>query len=156
MREQGVRHNTINDICKYQYGKHIKYLYISGRCLIVIILLASGISKIISPSPLYIILKNYTELPDEVLIAAVTLLSFIEIVVGVMLLLKIKDRIVLQLTLLLFVAFWIVSIYGTISGMKSDCGCYGSLIKSTFGLWMVIRNSILLAIVTLVYKHEIK
>jgi len=45
---------------------------------------------------------------------------------------------------ILFAAFLIFAIYGTIKGFDIDCGCFGSGISSQFGIMMIIRNLVFL------------
>lgn len=120
--------------------------YHSGLYLIAGVLLLSGISKIIDPMPLIETVKLVFGLPEEILILTATILPIIEIGFGLLIILKIKPKPVLFSTLVLFFAFFAFSVYGTIVGLKNDCGCFGSLVKSEIGWWMVIRNTTFTAI----------
>jgi len=37
--------------------------------------------------------------------------------------------------------FFVFSIYGTLAEFGADCGCYGEVVKSEFGLGMILRNT---------------
>jgi len=126
-------------------------LYYAGFYLLAGVLLFSGISKIIDPMPLIETLKLVTKLPEEFLIIIATVLPVIEIGLGLLIILRIKPKPVLLATLILFSAFFVFSVYGTIVGIKNDCGCFGSLVKSEIGWGMVGRNTILLIIVCVIY-----
>ncbi|MBA4317885.1 MAG: methylamine utilization protein [Flavobacterium sp.] len=123
--------------------------------LITGVLLFSGISKILDPMPLNETIKFTANLPEELLIIIATLLPLIEISLGLLMVLRIKPKPVLLVTLILFAAFFLFSVYGTITGLKNDCGCFGSLVKSEIGWWMVIRNLLfLIAGVFIIYNIE--
>ena len=114
-----------------------------GYYFLAAILLLSGISKIADPLPPIETLRVLIQLPEELIIALVSLLSVLEVVLGIMLLFKIKQKIALSAALLLFIIFLVFSIYGTITGITNDCGCFGSLVKSQIGWGMIIRNAVI-------------
>ena len=125
-----------------------------GRYLIAGVLLLSGVSKIIDPWPMIETLKLVAHLPEEFLVTISAILPIIEITLGITLILKVKPKLVLLLTLVLFAAFFLFSVYGTIVGLKNDCGCFGSIVKSEIGWWMIIRNLFLLSILLLLIKKN--
>ena len=130
--------------------------YYAGLYLIAGVLLLSGISKIIDPMPLIETLKLVAKLPEDILIIIATILPIIEIGLGVLIVLKIKPKPVLMATLALFAFFFVFSVYGTIIGLKNDCGCFGSIVKSEIGWWMVGRNMLLqvISFLMLLSKHR--
>jgi len=106
---------------------------------------ASGIAKIIDPLPLIKTLEatkifSYISWGNEINIFIATTLPIFEIGLAFLLFLKIKLKVVLQLTLLLFTSFLLYSIYGYYLGLTNDCGCFGDIIKSEFGVGMIVRN----------------
>jgi len=134
--------DTLNKYIQKSGGAK-RITYHTGLYFLAAVLLISGISKIIDPIPLIETLKAFAKLPEDILILIVTILPVIEMGLGILLVLKIKPKPVLLGTLLLFAAFLAFSIYGTIIGMKNDCGCFGSLVKSQIGWGMVGRNIIM-------------
>ena len=132
--------------------------YYAGLYLIAGVLLFSGISKILDPMPLIETLKLVAKLPEDILIIIATILPIIEIGLGILIVLKIKPKPVLIATLALFAMFFVFSVYGTIIGLKNDCGCFGSIVKSEIGWWMVGRNLCFLvltnAIIFNYYKYR--
>jgi len=112
---------------------------------VVAVLLFSGIAKIIDPLPLIKTLEatkifSYISWGNEINIFIATTLPIFEIGLAFLLFLKIKLKVVLQLTLLLFTSFLLYSIYGYYLGLTNDCGCFGDIIKSEFGVGMIVRN----------------
>ena len=124
--------------------------YYAGLYLIAGVLLFSGISKILDPMPLIETLKLVAKLPEDILIIIATILPILEIGLGILIVLKIKPNQVLIATLALFALFFAFSVYGTIIGLKNDCGCFGSIVKSEIGWWMVGRNSCFLIVNTII------
>lgn len=116
-------------------------LYVISYYLIAVVLLVSGISKILNPENLLNTLNTtLTFLGGNILILIATVLPVLEIALGLMLLLKTKVKKTLIATVILFAAFFLFSIYGTIKGFDVDCGCFGSSTSSQFGIEMIIRN----------------
>ena len=122
----------------------IKILYNVSFYMITAVLLISGIAKIIDPLPLLNTLKQITFLPTELQIIIAALLPVVEIGLALLLLMKIKLNITKKAVVFLFGIFLITSLYGTLAGFGTDCGCFGNTIKSGFGWGMVGRNTIFL------------
>ena len=96
-------------------------------------------------------IKAVINVSEELQIAAATLLPVAEITLGVMLLLRIRTKETLIAVTILFLFFFLFSVYGTVIGLENDCGCFGDLVKSEFGLIMILRNVILLVIVIILF-----
>ena len=89
-------------------------------------------------------IKAVINVSEELHIAAATLLPIIELTLGVMLLLKIRVKETLVAVTILFIFFFLFSVYGAIIGLENDCGCFGKSIDSSSGVGMVIRNILFL------------
>lgn len=125
--------------------------------LIAVILLVSGISKIIDPENFLNTLNTTLAfLGENIIILIATALPVLEIAIGLMLVLKIKIKETLIATVILFSAFLLFAFYGTIAGFDVDCGCFGNSISSEFGFWMIIRNIFFLMLSIVLYKLENK
>ncbi|AFH48384.1 Methylamine utilization protein [Ignavibacterium album JCM 16511] len=129
--------------------------YTVSYYFIAVILLVSGVSKIINPEN-FIKVLNVTLgfLGENIVILIATILPVIEIALGLMLMLKIKVKEALIAVLYLFVAFTVFAIYGTIKGFNIDCGCFGSNVRNEFGVGMIVRNLVLLVVVLVLYEKE--
>ncbi len=126
-----------------------KIFYELAYYLITAVLLFSGVSKIMDINPLIDTLEE-VKLPHDLIITTATLLPITEIGLGIMLLFRIEQRTALRITAILFLVFFLFSVYGMILGLEEDCGCFGSVLKSNFGLSMIIRNLVLLTSIILV------
>ena len=78
-------------------------------------------------------------------IITATLLPLTEIGLGLMLILKLQQQTALRITVLLFLVFFLFAVYGTAIGINEDCGCFGSVLRSEFGITMILRNILLTA-----------
>lgn len=84
-----------------------KSFYLFSFYLIVIVLLFSGISKVIDPQTFIETIQSTNLIEDVFVIALAILLPVIEITLGVILLLKMNIGIILILTTILFASFFI-------------------------------------------------
>ena len=130
------------------FGENIrKYLYYSVYYFIIIVLLFSGITKILDPLPLIKTLEAFKLFSDTINIFISTTLPILEIGLALLLILKKNQKIILSVTLFLFTGFLFYSIYGYYLGIVNDCGCFGNLIKSEFGVSMIVRNFFLFMVI---------
>ncbi len=131
----------------------LNHSYKAGIYFISIILSFSGISKILNPLPFMESVRIVTRLPENTIILLSAIFPMIEVLLGVLIVIKKKLELIIKGTLILFSSFFFFSIYGTVLGLKNDCGCFGNLIKSEFGPLMVLRNGLFLFVVILIYKR---
>jgi len=111
---------------------------------IAAVLLFSGISKIVTPEPMFEILKALGFENDTFMLIIASLLPVIEIGIASLMILKLKLKVVLISVVILFAIFLTLSIYGLIIGLDKDCGCFGSVVQSSFGAGMILRNGLFL------------
>ncbi|MFA3782599.1 MauE/DoxX family redox-associated membrane protein [Melioribacteraceae bacterium 4301-Me] len=140
---------------KLQSGQfsYSNLIYNSFYYLLASVLIFSGIAKIIDVNPLIEVLQQI-KLPNDLVIVIATILPITEIGLGIMLLLKIKQRTSIKITVILFLVFFLFSVYGVAMGLEKDCGCFGNAVKSYFGWGMVGRNGSLLLLSIVVLKRE--
>ena len=112
--------------------------------LIAIIFLFSGIVKIINDEELINTLNFFPIFTVDIKIIIASVLPLLEITLGILMILKIKPKITMFAVTILFAIFVAFSIYGLTAGLRADCGCFGNVLKSSFGWGMVLRNIILL------------
>lgn len=118
------------------------YLYKICYYFISVVLIGSGLAKIIDPAGMLNILDAaFNFLSEDIIIITATIIPIAELGIGVMLLLKIKTKLALISSVILFAGFFLFSVYGNIIGLNEDCGCFGNIIKSEFGWGMIVRNA---------------
>jgi len=127
-----------------------RYLYATAYYFIAIVLLAAGIFKIYDPAPMLGTLELIRFLNNPLSVFIATVLPVIEIALGILLLTGKKIRISLIAATGLFWFFFGFSIYGYAVGLDADCGCFGNVIASDFGVGMILRNAIFAAVASMV------
>ncbi|HHL57775.1 MAG TPA: DoxX family membrane protein, partial [Bacteroidetes bacterium] len=110
------------------------------KIILGIILIFSGIAKIADPSKAVNLMLEFKVIPELVILIVVSILPILEILIGVLLISGMYPKFASISALVLFSGFFFISIYGTLIGLSSDCGCFGSVIKSRIGWGMVVRN----------------
>lgn len=123
-----------------------KSFYLFSYYFLAVLLLFTGIVKIIDPQLLVSIIKSLILVDQNLVLVVVTTLPVFEIALAIMLLLKVKIKTTLKIVTTLFIFFFLFSLYGFTVGLENDCGCFGNTIKSEFGIGMIIRNFLLLTI----------
>ena len=135
------------------------------RILVAIIFIFSGLIKLNDPTGTAIKLEEYFEvfstdfgswflqlIPYNLFFSI--LLSFLEVVLGVALLIRFRFRIVLWCLLILVLFFGFLTFYSAFYNKVTDCGCFGDAIKLTpwqsFGKDMIL----LIAILFLLIKYR--
>jgi len=118
--------------------KHVRVI----KIILGLILLFSGIAKIADPSKAVNLMLEFKIVPESVILIIISILPVLEILFGVLLISNMYQKFASISALVLFTGFFLISIYGTITGLNSDCGCFGSVIKSRIGWGMVVRNGV--------------
>ncbi|NDK10325.1 DoxX family membrane protein [Candidatus Gracilibacteria bacterium] len=132
--------------------KGFELIWRSLYYFIAVVLLFSGVTKIVDPIPMMETMKAVFKVNENLLILAATILPVIEIVLGLMLIFNKQTKKTLFAATILFFCFFAFSIYGTIIGLNNDCGCFGDIVESEFSIFMVLRNSMFFIIAVLSIK----
>jgi len=133
-----------------------RYLYVTAYYFIAVVLLAAGMFKIYDPAPMLGTLELIQFLNNSLSVLIATILPVIEITLGVLLLIGQKVIFSLIAATGLFWFFLGFSVYGYAVGLDADCGCFGNVIASDFGVGMILRNAIFAAVASMVIIHHKK
>lgn len=106
-------------------------------------MIISGISKIYDPEPAMNSIKQVFFYNNEINETLIAFVSCLELGLGFMMLFKVATRVILIFVSSVFFLFLLFSVYGTILRASADCGCFGQLVKTNFGTFMVARNFLL-------------
>lgn len=123
----------------------------TARVVLAAVLLFAGVLKLIDDSALFETVGYITWLPVWIKLQVITLLPWVEIVLALLLVTWRLDRWVRPLVIVIFLGFFLFAIYGTLTGMEGDCGCFGEMMDSTFGWKMITRNGLFLLLAMLLY-----
>ena len=118
--------------------KHVRVI----KIILGIVLLFSGVTKILDPGKAVDLMIELKIIPEDLILIIISILPVLEILIGVLLISRRYSKFAAISALVLFTGFFLISIYGTITGLNSDCGCFGSVIKSRIGWGMVVRNGV--------------
>lgn len=117
-------------------------------------LIVAGYFKILDNTALFETVAYITWIPNSMKSVLIDLLPWVEILAGGLLLTKLYDKIAIPAVTVIYVSFLLFAIYGFSTGIEGDCGCFGdvgddgllaSLLGSSFGWTMTIRNTIFVA-----------
>lgn len=110
--------------------------------LISVLFIFSGFAKIFNLSDFQISLKSQNF--PEYFIFIASLIPAIEILIGFCLAFNIVRKLALWICFLMLLFFSVYLVWLMISGIESDCGCFGKLDFLNFSpTWALVRNGIL-------------
>jgi len=130
-----------------------RYLYLVSYYFIATVLFVAGVSKIYDPSPLLGALEAILSIDSTLAIIIATILHVVEITIAVFLIISYQITYTLRAAVCLFWIFFVFSLYGYFTGLNIDCGCFGNIITSDFGVGMILRNVIFVAIASVLVLH---
>jgi len=136
-----------------QYNLKAVSILIS-KTILILTLLLSGITKIIDPVNTIEVLGKLNFFNERINVLIVSFLPVIEILLVVLLTFNIKIKTAKFIILIMFAGFLVFSVLGYVLGLNKDCGCFGSLISSSFEPGMIIRNLIFLLMAIILYKNN--
>ena len=119
------------------------------RIVIGFIFVVSGFGKLIDVSKFADIVESYGFLPSFLVFPFSISLSLLEILCGVMLLLRIWIKFVSVFLLLLLFLFFFALIYGFYYLDFDDCGCFGGILSIGNRLVNLLKSVILIVLVSL-------
>ncbi len=148
----GIAHRTIA-------GSGIilrRYVCVTATYFVSIVLLVAGALKIYDPAPLLGTLELLSFINNSFAILIATILPVIEIAIGILLLTGTKAKIAVVSAAGLFWFFFSFSVYGYAAGLYADCGCFGDVIASDFGVGMILRNALFAAVASMLLLNHRK
>ncbi|TYP93634.1 Methylamine utilization protein MauE [Fodinibius salinus] len=120
-----------------------KLFYSGLYYAISFVLIIAGMLKIYDASGLVSAMQQVVFFNDTFITLTATFLPLLEVGLAAALLINYHPELMLGLTAGLFAIFFAFSIYGLVSGLQGDCGCFGDLAESGFGWAMAVRNLVL-------------
>lgn len=124
-----------------------------GRLLVGGVFIASGVIKLKLPSSSFLAsVLGYDLVPIEWAAVLARSLPWIEVGVGSMLLLGVREQEATLAGFAMLMAFTIAIEISLLRGKKQDCGCFGS--RSVVQWRLAYRNLLLMALLVLAYAHS--
>lgn len=126
----------------------MKYLVLAARLLIGGLFIYASIHKIQDPAAFAASIRNYLIIPPAWSNLVALTLPWIEVAVGVFLILGIQTRPSALLTTGMLAVFLTAIIYAYSIGLDIDCGCFGSASGSAgrVGVLTILRDVLLFLI----------
>jgi uncharacterized membrane protein YphA (DoxX/SURF4 family) len=116
----------------------------------------SGLFKVLNPAVFENALKAYNIFPDKLAEFVLIVFPFVEIILGILLVLRVFIGIVGSITIILLMFFVIIAIVGVFKGSGDGCGCFSASFFLNFHdpTKIVIRDLILAVFAILVFMHR--
>jgi uncharacterized membrane protein YphA (DoxX/SURF4 family) len=133
----------------------IIHINIVIRIFLGSIFIISGLLKIFDLDNFYNIIRLFIKADNIVIIIIGFNLSFLEFILGLMLVLKIQIKYSLLCILSLLLAFIFLNIYSLFFGKTGSCGCFGNYFKRQMGIEIIIQDIVLLILCLLVYPNKL-
>ncbi|MGE4424091.1 MAG: MauE/DoxX family redox-associated membrane protein [Pseudodesulfovibrio sp.] len=116
-------------------------LFVVLRFLLAVVFIYASIDKILHPADFAAIVKDYKVLPDILINLTAIILPWLELVLGVLLVLGRWQEGTLLLVNLLLVAFWATLVFNYFRGVDVGCGCFSTqATESSNMVWYMVRD----------------
>jgi putative oxidoreductase len=122
-----------------------KYLLLFIRVVLGILFIYSGVMKIIDTNFFVKSLENYKLLPVEALNIFALIIPWLELIIGILLLLGIFVKEGALLGSIMMVIFIVAIIIALSRGLNIECGCFGTADASKIGLLKIIEDFFILS-----------
>ncbi|MBN2417610.1 hypothetical protein JXO52_17365 [bacterium] len=116
------------------------------RYIVAAILAISGATKLVDPGNTLIFIKSAGIIPLAAILPLLSLVTALELQLAVLIAANIHIRHTSIAVLLLFGAFFLISLAALVMDMRVDCGCFGPLSFADVGWPMVVRNGVFLLV----------
>jgi uncharacterized membrane protein YphA (DoxX/SURF4 family) len=126
----------------------LKTLDIGLRLALGLLFLYASLDKIAHPQDFAVVIRDYRILPPALSNLPAILFPWLELFVGIALIIGVwKDGALLLANLLLLV-FWSILIFNYARGLDISCGCFSSKSEAHGGsmLWYVLRDGLFVAL----------
>lgn len=123
----------------------MKYLTLAARLLIGALFIYASAHKILNPAEFAVSVRNYMIIPPAWSNLVALTLPWVEIAVGLFLVLGIQTKPSALLTTGMLGVFLAAIIYAYSIGLDIDCGCFGSASSSAgkIGIYHLLRDGAL-------------
>ena len=112
----------------------------------------AAVPKIVEPLAFATSIAHYGILPNGLVNASALILPWLEIIVGIMLVVGIRVRLSASLAGGMVIIFTLAVAYAVVLGLKIDCGCFGSSGGDEVSWWKVAKNTAMLLMCAVLWK----
>lgn len=122
------------------------YLITTVRLLIGLMFILSGAAKLQDPKGFTMAVYNFRVLPNALVEAYATLIPFVELGAGVLLVVGLFTQLAAVVAFLTLLSFTLAIGWNLRRGERPDCHCFGNLFSEELSSVLVVRNTILMAL----------
>jgi putative oxidoreductase len=135
-------------------GRLVKLSRVFVRIALGALFIFAGATKAYDPGAFAIEIQRYNLIPWMPGALASVYLPWLEILAGVLLVLKRFERGALLLITCLLVVFSFALASATFRGLSIDCGCFGKAFTATGTIFPLVRNILLLAFTDFLWRGD--
>ncbi|MFA6571825.1 MAG: MauE/DoxX family redox-associated membrane protein [Bacteroidota bacterium] len=128
-----------------------EYLVLVLRLVLGVIFILAGVSKIGDPANFAKSITNYAMMPDFIINIMALTLPWIELIVGIFLMLGIRLKASASLSIAMYIVFTIAITVALLKGLNFNCGCHSKITTENVSLKKIIENIFLLLASFLVF-----
>ncbi len=122
------------------------YLITTVRLLIGLMFILSGIAKLQDPKGFTMAVYNFRILPNALVELYATLIPYVELVAGVLLVIGLFTQLAAVGAFLTLLSFTFAIGWNLRRGARPDCHCFGNLFSEELSSVLVVRNTVLMVI----------
>lgn len=148
--ESGIRRAIISTI----YGNRFTAVIRIGMG---VMLLASGLLKIMAPGSFGRLIAMYDVFPELLVPYAAVTVPALEVLLGVLLVAGFRARAAAFVSMLLMAAFMAIIAVNVVRGRSFECGCFGLDrlgigLNETVSPWLMLRDALFFACFALIFR----
>jgi cation diffusion facilitator family transporter len=145
--------NSVDSLSSAEKGKRfrkkkinlLRILYHTARWILGVVFIYASFDKIIHPAAFSEAIYNYQILPDIFINLTAIILPWLELIMGIMLVIGVWMPGVVVMSNFLLTVFMGALIFNMARGLDFYCGCFStSDTESTINIWIVLRDASLL------------
>lgn len=141
-----------------QYNRLLwnRRLFFWGRLLLGAIFILASVDKILHPAAFAKIIYNYQIVPDEAVNLTAIMLPWIELLLGLLLMLGLWIPGAVVLSNLLLLTFFGAILFNVARGLDINCGCFSTSSELTSAIstvWYLLRDGIFLLLALYLFFH---
>jgi uncharacterized membrane protein YphA (DoxX/SURF4 family) len=129
-----------------------KYLLFAFRIIVAFVFILAGAEKVSNPEAFSDSIYNYRLLPLIFINVLAIILPWIELTVGILLLLGILVKENSYIISIMYIVFIFAIGISLARGLNIDCGCFGTSLGTQIGLLKIGENLVLLVMSFLLLK----
>jgi len=120
----------------------LRIIYHTARWILGVVFISASFDKIIHPAEFSEAIYNYQILPDVIINLTAIILPWLELILGIMLIIGIWMPGVVVITNFILIAFMGSLIFNMARGLDIYCGCFStSAIQSSIDIYIVLRDA---------------